>query len=270
MHQLNTGLDGVHLRSHWRTTRSNPFPSRLCYHGAMNKAFIFDLDGVLIDSERIWEQEKPELYERVFGTDVARRLGSTFGITMDVIYERAVACETQVEKADFLSAFQALGDGIYKTAPLPQGLDKLAAFLKAEGFVIGIVSGSPLSWMTTVTKRLSFESDISLLISLYERTDLAHKPAPAGYIEAMGSLEATPASTVILEDSNTGIRSAKAAGAFTIGLQQNLAEGYKQEGADAYAATVEGVIELLKHHTFVVAESDTGSAGIKTKASNLA
>jgi len=52
-----------------------------------------------------------------------------------------------------------------------------------------------------------------------------------------------------LEDSNPGIASAKAAGAFTIGLRQNLIDGYQQVGADAYANTIDEVIALVDRQT---------------------
>lgn len=211
----------------------------------MNKAFIFDLDGVLINDEHIWEQEKSKLFKKVFGQEVSDRLGSTLGLNIDAIYEKAVGCGAQVDSQTFTSAFFDTASDIYHTAPIPEGLDDLASFLKAQGFIVGIVSASPLSWITTVTKRLSFEDDIALIISLHERPDLPHKPAPDGYIEAMRSLEAAPESTFILEDSNAGIQSAKASGAFTIGLQQNLTEGYEQQGADAYAATMRDVVGLV-------------------------
>jgi len=55
--------------------------------------------------------------------------------------------------------------------------------------------------------------------------------------------------TIILEDSNPGIASAKAAGAFTIGLRQNLIDGYQQVGADAYANTIDEVIALVDRQT---------------------
>lgn len=113
---------------------------------------------------------------------------------------------------------------------------------------IGIVSGSPLSWITTVTKRLSFEDDIELVISLYDRHDLGNKPEPDGYVEAMHALRSTPATTIILEDSNSGIAAAKSSGAYTIGLKQNLVDGYIQNGADDYAETMIDVIELVRQN----------------------
>jgi mannitol-1-/sugar-/sorbitol-6-/2-deoxyglucose-6-phosphatase len=215
----------------------------------MSKAFLFDLDGVLINDEQIWEDKKQSMYKELFGEDVASRLGSTLGVNIDAIYERAISLGANIGKDTVVSAFFKIANEVYETAPIPNALDELIAVLKKLNYRIGIVSASPLSWITTVTKRLSFENDIELIVSLYERPDLAHKPEPDGYLEAMKAFEAEPATTIILEDSNSGIQSAKASGALTIGLRQNLAKGYVQTGADVYANTIKDVVELVQNHT---------------------
>ena len=212
----------------------------------MNKAFIFDLDGVLIDDEKIWEGKKQELYVSIFGSDLAVRMGPTTGVNMDGIYEKALNLGTEVPKESLIKAFYEIAEDIYETAPLTEGIGSLAETLKKLNYRIGIVSASPLEWVTSVTKRLSFEDDIELIISLHERHDLDHKPSPEGYQEAIRILQATPQNTVILEDSNIGIASAKASGAFTIGLKQNLVRGYKQEGADTYANNLNDVEQLIR------------------------
>ncbi len=217
------------------------------YNCFMYKAFLFDLDGVLINDEAIWEQRKQQMYAELFGEEVHQKLGSTLGVNMDGIYERAVAVGANISKEQFISKFYNLAGDIYSSAPIPQGVAQLADALITMGYRIGIVSASPLSWITTVTKRLPFEDKIELIISLHERDDLKHKPAPDGYLEAMVALESTPQNTIILEDFNSGIKSAKASGAYTIGLQQNLVSGYVQQGADDYAATMTDVIELVKN-----------------------
>ncbi len=212
----------------------------------MNKAFLFDLDGVLINDEAIWETRKQDMYSRLFGEAIHKMIGSTLGVNMDGIYEKALAAGTGVPKQEFIDKFYELGGDIYSTAPIPEGTEDLADALIAMDYRIGIVSASPLSWITTVTKRLSFEDKIELIISLHERDDLNHKPHPDGYLEAMKALESTHGSTLIIEDSNSGIKSAKASGAYTIGLRQNLVPDYVQEGADAYAETMADVIEHIK------------------------
>jgi mannitol-1-/sugar-/sorbitol-6-/2-deoxyglucose-6-phosphatase len=212
----------------------------------MNRAFIFDMDGVLINDESIWENKKQAMYGELFGPEIHEKLGSTLGINMDSVYERALNTGTKVDKAKFIEEFHKLAGDIYSTTPIPQGTKELAEALLQLGYHIGIVSASPLSWITTVTKRLTFEDNIELIISLHERPDLKHKPEPDGYTEAMRALDATPDDTIILEDSNSGIESARTSGAYTIGLKQNLVDGYVQEGADAYAETMMDVIELVK------------------------
>lgn len=212
----------------------------------MKKLFIFDLDGVLIDDEAIWERKKQQLYDRLFGDEVHQKMGSTIGINIDGIYDKATAAGTSVSKDEFVAAFYEAAGDVYSTAPIPDGTAELAGALMGMDYCLAIVSASPLSWITTVTKRLPFEDDIELIISLHERDDLSHKPDPDGYLEAMRALQASPQTTVILEDSNSGIQSAKASGAFAIGLKQNLIDGYVQSGADAYADIMNDVIALVE------------------------
>ena len=212
----------------------------------MNKVFLFDLDGVLINDEAIWEERKQQMYATIFGNEIHEKLGSTLGVNIDGIYERAASLGASVSKSEFTKEFYKIAGDIYSTAPIPDGIVELANYLKSKEYLIGIVSASPLSWITTVTKRLSFEDDIETIISLHEREDLSHKPAPDGYLEALKALEASPDSAFVLEDSNSGIKAAKAAGIYTIGLRQNLVPGYVQDGADAYAANMQDVINIIE------------------------
>lgn len=212
----------------------------------MNRVFIFDLDGVIIDDEKIWEEKKEQLYRDFFGGEVTAKLGPTSGVSMDGIYDLAVQAGAQVNKQELLDTFFSLATEIYQTAPISQGLEGLVAELKTLDYSIGIVSSSPMAWITAVTKRLPFENDIELIVSCYDRDDIKHKPAPDGYVEAMKAFEVAPQNMIALEDSNTGIASAKASGAYTIGLRQNLIMGYEQKGADDYADSMADVISLVR------------------------
>lgn len=207
------------------------------------------MDGVLIDDETIWMEKEKLMYPKVLGPEVAAKLGNTVGTSMDGIYELAIAAGSDVSKQELVDSFHTLAADIYRTAPITEGVDNLARLLKQLGYRIGIVSASPMAWITPTVNRLSFRNDIELIVSLAERQDLGHKPEPDGYLEAIKFFHASPASTIILEDSNSGIKSAKAAGAYTIALRQNLTEGYKQEGADAYADTIEDVMALVRQRS---------------------
>lgn len=214
----------------------------------VNKAFLFDLDGTLLNNEPIWEEEKQGIYQRLFGTAVTRQLGVTMGINLDDIYALARANGATTPKGEVVAAFEASAVRVYREAPIARGVDELAGALTRLGYRLGVVSASPLPWVQTAINRLPFAANIELVLSLHGHAELPQKPAPDGYLFAMHGLGATPASTIILEDSNTGIQAGKASGAFTIGLKQNLVSGYEQHGADAYADTMADVLTLVRGH----------------------
>jgi HAD superfamily hydrolase (TIGR01509 family) len=213
-----------------------------------NKAFLFDLDGTLLNNESYWEEEKQGIYRRLFGEAITQRLGVTMGINLDDIYGLARANGATTTKDEVVAAFEASAVRVYAEAPIAEGVDELAVALTGLGYRMGVVSASPLAWVQTAVSRLSFASDIELVLSLHGHAELPQKPAPDGYLAAMRALGAIPASTVILEDSNTGIQAGKASGAFTIGLKQNLLPGYEQHGADVYADSMTDVLALVHEH----------------------
>lgn len=121
--------------------------------------------------------------------------------------------------------------------------------LKELNFRLGLVSSSPRKWIDYLLPRLSFSDKLEQIISLNERPDLKPKPEPDGYLEALDNLEADPQLSLILEDSNSGIQSAKASGAYVIAFRGNLVDGYSQKGADTYADTMDDVIKLVEAYS---------------------
>lgn len=197
----------------------------------------------------MWDEKERLMYPEVFGREIADKLGSTIGQSIDNIYHLSKAAGANIAKHELEEMFFDLAEDIYETAPITDGVGRLAKLLKELGYRIGIVSASPMVWINPVVRRLPFENDIELIVSLHERSDLGHKPAPDGYLEAIRFLKASPGTAIVLEDSNSGIKSAKASGAFTIGLRQNLISGYKQQGADASADTIDDVIKLVRQRS---------------------
>jgi len=73
-----------------------------------------------------------------------------------------------------------------------------------------LTSTSRGKWIKLALKKLNFKkNDFDYILSLNDRKDLRPKPYPDGYIETMKVLDTTPKSTIVLEDSNSGIKSAK-------------------------------------------------------------
>jgi len=211
----------------------------------MNKAFIFDLDGVLISSEQIWKREEITIFPLLFGKEIYNKLGPTVGVSFELTYQKARQLGATVTLEEVSKEFEKRAPKVYKTASLTPGLNDLKSELIRQNYRMGIVSASPRDWIEIVLERLHWDPAEFKILSLQEEPNLAHKPSPDGYLHVISELKATPATTFILEDTNAGIQSGKAAGATVIGFRQNLLEGYVQEGADLYADTIEDVIKIV-------------------------
>ncbi len=210
----------------------------------MNKAFIFDMDGVLVDSERIWAAEEYDFMADFFGKNIADKMGSTMGVSVNEVYQRAVSFGTSIKKETYVKTFDEKARSIYSRASLIEGTDELVTYLVSQGFKLALVSASRLNGIEQVLQQLSFKEKFETVISINDAR-LPSKPAPDGFLEALRRLDAEPKESIVLEDSNRGIASGKAAGCYVIGYNGHLTEGYEQIGADAYADTMDDVIKLV-------------------------
>lgn len=210
-----------------------------------NKAFIFDMDGVLIDSERAWVPYQNEFSTRLFGDDIYKKIGSTIGISIDAIYEKAKQQGFNLSLEEYYKIYDEQAKLIYSNALPTPNVDILINYLKDKNFKLGLVSSSRRNWINIVLEKMNIEDSFDFILSLNDRKDLKSKPYPDGYFEAMKYLSAVPKTTIVLEDSNSGIQSAKSSGAYTIGYKELLLPNYSQVGADNYAANISDVIKIV-------------------------
>ncbi len=214
----------------------------------MNKAFIFDMDGVMVDSEKAWVKYDNDFLYKLLGKKLAKKIGDTIGVSVRAIYEKARTLGLEMPRGKFQSAYDKTASSVYDKATITPEIDSLVDFLIKNNFRLGLVSSSAVSWIGKVLPRISFADKLESIISLNDRLDLKPKPNPDGYIETMRNLGSSPNSTIILEDSNSGITAAKASGAFTIAFTQNLVDSYKQIEGDAKADNIEEVIGIVKRY----------------------
>lgn len=211
----------------------------------MNKAFIFDMDGVILDSENSWDKYGGNFLQNLLGKEITEKIGDTIGMTANTIYDIATKNGFSLNREEYFKLYDKKAAYVYSKSQLTPGIEKLVAKLISLGFKIGLVTSSRSIWANNVLPRLSFTDRINCFISINDRNDLRPKPAPDAYLEAIEKLGATPRSTIILEDSNSGIKAAKTSGAYTIGFRQNLVPGYVQEGADIYAENMGEVLSIV-------------------------
>ena len=180
-------------------------------------AIVFDMDGVLIDSERLvlkaWQHVGEELglpdlsgiFHKALGTThahTATLFAAEFGDGFDYIGFR-----DQV-RSYFYDVLTVNG------APLKPGVKKLLDWLKAEGWLIGLASSTREVGVRLNMERTGLIGYFDVLIG----GDMlkVSKPAPDIYLMACEKLAAAPKSAYAVEDSYNGIRSAHAAGMHAI------------------------------------------------------
>lgn len=211
----------------------------------MNKAFIFDMDGVIVDTESAWVPHDKQIIETLFEPRVRDQIGSTIGLGIRGVFEKAHNAGSAITFETLAAAYRDAAREIYNAIQITEGTDHLIDRLATDGFKIGLVTSSAKEEIDKVLSKLTSRSKFDVLISLYDEPELRPKPSPDGYIQAMKVLNADPSRSFVLEDSNYGIASGKAAGCFVIGFRGCLIDGYEQIGADAYADTMQDVERIV-------------------------
>jgi HAD superfamily hydrolase (TIGR01509 family) len=182
-------------------------------------AVVFDNDGLLLDTESVWTRAEQDLFRRR-GTEFTPAdkrvlVGTSAEIAGGVLEKRLDEPGRAMELIEELN--------VLVVAELEHGVEamigarELLGTLRDRGTPIGLVSNSPLAFVTRSLQLVGFENHFDVVISAHEVA--APKPAPDPYLEACRRLGVEPGPGVVaLEDSPTGVAAARAAGLTVIGV----------------------------------------------------
>jgi HAD superfamily hydrolase (TIGR01509 family) len=177
----------------------------------MTAAAVFDLDGVLIDSEQVWARAREQLARERGGRYSAQAELDMMGMSSpewsrymhDVVGLREPPEEISTEVVRRLEA-------IYREElPLVEGAGE-AVRRTAERWPLGLASSSNRELIDLVLELSELGRYFAATVSSEEVA--RGKPAPDVYLEAARRLDVDPGRCTAIEDSDPGIRSAKAAG----------------------------------------------------------
>ena len=174
-------------------------------------AVIFDLDGVLIDSEAVWDEARRELAERSGGTwrDDAQRAMMGMSSPEWSRYMRDELGVPMAPDAISVAVVASLEDRYRERLPLIPGARE--AVLRLHGrSPLGLASSANRSIIELVLREAGLTDHFAATVSSEEVA--RGKPAPDVYLEAARRLGSEPARCVAIEDSSNGLRAAAAAG----------------------------------------------------------
>jgi len=183
----------------------------------MIKAVIFDLDGLLIDSEPFWRQVEIDMLHQLGIHATEEMVRQTYGLRTDEVikywYDFQPWPDPDYRKleADFYIRIQDLING---ADILMEGAREAVMMVRSGGYLSAIASSSPLIMIDNFVKRYSLTGSFDLIHSSYE--EAFGKPHPAVYLSTAKKLGVPPTSCLAIEDSINGIIAAKAARMKTI------------------------------------------------------
>lgn len=240
MEKRNRIYFGVQLLHVIRCATIPPMTKRL---------FVFDMDGVLVASEKSWVEDEADFYEKLFGKNIANAIDDTVGVSIEDIYKKAKALGSLVTHEEYSRKSDEAAMRVYSRCNISEGTDELVAYLIKNEWQIALLSSSPTHWIEEVLRRLSWRDQIAMVVSLNTHRTLRPKPTPDGYLHLLRALGREAKSSVALEDSNPGIQSATSAGLFTIGYREHLPMGYVQKRARITAETMKDVLTIVSRDT---------------------
>jgi sugar-phosphatase len=181
------------------------------------KAVIFDMDGVLIDSEPFWQIAEKKVFASL-GVNLNSELckQTKFMTTTEVTkfwyghhqWKYKSLKDVENEVIEYVKLL------IKNEGKEIKGIKSVLTFIKTKGFKIGLATNAPYELISIVLKKLNIVDYFDFCTSAeFEKEG---KPNPAVYLTVAKKLKVNPKNCVVFEDSHSGLLSAKNAGMKTV------------------------------------------------------
>ena len=187
----------------------------------MIKAVIFDMDGVIIDSEPLWEESEMKIFTK-YGVPMTKEMcqdmkGRT---TEDVVKSMYRIYPWKNKTLQYVVNELNLNTQklILEKGEALSGLNETLSFLSQKNYLIALASSSNMELIRSVTSKLQIEQYFKIIHSAeYEPEG---KPAPYVYLTTAKKLNISPGNCLAIEDSYFGLQSAKSAGMRTVAIPE--------------------------------------------------
>lgn len=183
------------------------------------KAAIFDMDGVVVDSEYYWQSYELKIWQRLGVNDdrefrenivglginsIAKMLGDKYGIKISA---DKLAVELDEEAKNVYQ----------QQCNLLPGVRDFLNLLRENSVKLALASASPQNWVDMVMDRFGLREYFSLALST-RTMRIPPKPDPAVFARAMEKIQVSPDLTLVFEDSSYGVLAGTRSGATTVAV----------------------------------------------------
>ena len=212
------------------------------------KAAIFDMDGILIDSEPLWRRGERETFAKV-GLELSEaECERTMGLRSDEVirywYERAPWPGPSPDEVDDRLTARMAELIAEHGQPMP-GVEHAIGAARAAGLRLALATSSRPELIGVVLQRLGFEGTFEVTRSAVD--EVRGKPDPAVFLRAARELGVTPVECVVIEDSLAGVKAARAAAMRVVAVPPgHLFDEPGYDAADFKLESLSGItIEML-------------------------
>lgn len=209
-------------------------------------AVIFDMDGLMVDTERLYIACNHEIAERydkqVDPATLQQMMGRTPLESMRIFCQ---ALEIKDDPAQVLADREDRMEARlrHQLVTMP-GLYEMLAYANPR-YKLAIATGSPLRFLNIVLDQLGIRD---FFAALQTSDGLSHgKPHPDIYLRAMAKLGVPGSRCLVLEDSSNGVKAGKAAQAYVIAVPTEHTRPSDLSSADAIVKDLHEARKHLQH-----------------------
>ena len=204
------------------------------------RAVIFDLDGVLVDSEPLFLKA----LNRILIAEGARPLTEEenrglVGTTVENTWSGIREMRALPKSADYyLDRYDQVVLRIFEEdLELQPGARRLVDEVRARGLPMGLATGSRRKWVDVKLRVVGLDGVFDAIIA---GDEIQHgKPAPDTYLEVARRLRVPPHQCLAVEDSPTGVAAAVAAGMYTVAVRTDFTAGMDVSRANVVLDSLE-------------------------------
>lgn len=177
----------------------------------MIKAIVFDFDGVIIDSEKIWLDAKIKaLKKNKIKLKKNTNFNSYIGISSRIFFKKFIPKKNYINTINNVNqSYNHLLEKEFSKIPkLNKGILNI---LKLPNLKFCIVSNNSKDFILKSLKSHNILKYFEKKFIIALRKTKLRKPLPYGYLEILKKLNCKPNEIIVIEDSSTGIKAAKKA-----------------------------------------------------------